>query len=372
MKLQELFSLAVERDNEKSLVTVTGVVPKDKIEAERAGVLAEMVKRKKIDGFREGHAPAEVVERAVGSLEVWRLSAREVIERVFPEILAEEKLTPLGSPQLQFTAIADRADASFRMVFYLMPEVVLPDDYLSALGEVAVPSASVTATDEDVNRVIVDIRRSMYADAHPEQPLPEDENALPDLTDAYIQSISKQHANVPDFLEDVRNNITEEKRMQERAVFRQKMLDAIIAKTTVTVPEIVVAEDAKRMYDDFTARAEQFGTTVEKYLAAQNLSEEQLQEQMRADAKKRAAVQFTVNAISAKEHIHASEEDIASGVAQMKQRGGNQSDEQLRVYVESFLTHEAVMRFLEEKRGAGDRSKEQSKAGESGGVPVGE
>ena len=235
---------------------------------------------------------------------------------------------------------------SFRMSFYLMPKVELPDDYLSAVQSVEKPDENITASDEDVASVVTDIRRSMYAEAHPDKPAPAEGDPLPELTDAYVQKISGRHTDTESFLRDVRNNITEEKQTRERSVFRKKMLDAILAKTTVSVPAVVIDEDAKRMYEDFQERAVQFGTTVEDYLKAHNLSEEDLHRQMREDAKNRAVTQFLVNAISAKEHIHAKEEDVERNMAEMKKRDSNADDERLRVYIESLLTHEAVLRFF--------------------------
>ena len=71
MTTQEQFSIQTHKDNQKAHAKVEGIVPKDMTGKVYDEVLQEIRKSKKIDGFREGTAPPEIVEREVGSLEVW-------------------------------------------------------------------------------------------------------------------------------------------------------------------------------------------------------------------------------------------------------------------------------------------------------------
>lgn len=347
MTPKELFSLEIKKDEKTASVEMAGTVPKEKIREVREQVLKKIGEEKKIDGFRDGKAPASVVEQTVGSFEVWQQSAQEVIMHHFAEIIAAEKLTPLGQPQLQLITVPDEGDVTFRVTFFTMPDIKLPD-YEQLLRNIEKPEKAEEATDEEVEQVVLNIRRDLYRKAHPEKGMP-DEDQLPDLTDEYIRNISEQYKDMESFLKGTRESITREKKMQARAVFRQKILNTILEKTHIVIPDIIIEEDSKRAYEDLKAHAQQFGTTVEEYLKSQNMDEPKLWEQLRKEAKKRSRMQLVMNAVSAKENIYTDKGEVEKEIERFKGKGHGMTDEQLHTYIESILTNEAVMQFLEKK-----------------------
>lgn len=346
MTTQEQFSIQTHKDNKKAHTKIEGVVPKDMISKVYDEVLQKIGKNKKINGFRQGTAPAEVVEREVGSLEVWRQGAQEVITKHFAEIVAGEEVVPLGQPQLQITSIADKGDVSFNMQFYVMPEVTLPE-YKVLLQNLEKPEEPKGATDEEVQQVLLDVRKGLYKKAHPEKDLPKDESDLPELTDTYIQEISQQHKDIESFKKGVQESITQEKALQARALFRQKIIDTIVENTTITIPEIMVEEESKRAYDEMKSQANHFNTTIEEYLKAQNMSEGKLWEQLRDDARKRAKIQLILNTISTQENIHANIDEVQKEVERFKKKQTDMDDDQIHTYITSLLTNEAVVQSLE-------------------------
>ena len=346
MTTQEQFSIQTQKDSKKAHTKIEGVVPKDMISKVYSEVLQKIGKNKKIDGFREGTAPTEVVEREVGSLEVWRQGAQEVITKHFAEIVAGEGVVPLGQPQLQITSIADKGNVSFQIQFYVMPEVTLPE-YKDLLQKIEKPEEPKGATDDEVQQVLLDVRKGLYKKAHPEKDFPKDEDDLPELTDIYIQEISQQHKNIESFKKGIQESITQEKALQARALFRQKIIDTIAENTTITIPEIMIEEESKRAYEEMKSQASHFNTTIEEYLKAQNMSEGKLWEQLRDDARKRAKIQLIMNAVSTQENIHANIDEVQKEVERFKKKQTDMDDDQIHTYVTSLLTNEAVIQSLE-------------------------
>ena len=349
MDIQNTFSLRTTVNGKESSAEIVGVIPKEKIRDARTAVLERLrEERKNIDGFRDGTAPLEVVERTVGSLEVWRMSAHEVFMKHFPEMAAAEGVVPLGSPRLQFSSVPINGDVSFRVGFAVMPKVDLPD-YGAIAETVTVPEEPGEVSGEEVAGVVTQIRRDLYRRGNPEGDLPSDEN-LPELTDATVREISNEHTDVAGFLSAVRASVLTEKRNQVRNTFRTALLDAIIAESSITLPDLIIEEDAARAYRDFEHQAEHFGTTVGDYLRERGMTEEELRRQMRDEAEKRARMQLVMNAISMKEHLHADAAEVDREVARFRQRQDNTMPEgQIRTYVESMLTNEKVLQFLEQR-----------------------
>ena len=346
MTVQEKFSIKVHKDEEKSHAQIEGIIPKHEIESVKKSVLKQLKSKRKIDGFRDGNAPLEIVEKEVGSLEVWRQSAQEVITKNFAEIIAEKKIVPLGNPQMQITSIADKSDVSFTIRFYTMPEVQLPE-YKALIGNLKKPEKPEEATDDEVQQVVIDVQKGLYKKAHPEKDLPKDSKDLPKITDAYVQEISQQYKNVESFLRGVRESITKEKALQTRALFRQKIIDTIMENTKINIPEIMIKEESKRAYEDMKKHAEHFNTTIDEYLKAQNMTEEKLWDQLKDDAAKRAKTQMIMNAISIKDHIHANKDEVEKEIERFKKRETGMDENQLHTYIETLLTNEAVIQSLE-------------------------
>lgn len=346
MTIQEKFSIRTQKDEDKSHAKIEGVIPKGEIEGVKKAVLERLKKKKKVDGFRDGNAPAHIMEKEIGSLEIWRQSAQEVITKNFAEIMAEEKMVPLGRPQMQITSITDKSDVSFSIQFYTMPEINLPE-YKTLIGRLEKPEEPKGATDEEVQKVVTDVQKDLYRKAHPEKDIPKDKKNLPEITDEYIREISQQYKNVESFLRGVRESITKEKALQARALFRQKILDTVIENTKINIPKIMIEEDSKRAYEDIKKHAEHFNTTIEEYLKAQNMTEKKLWEQIRSDADRRAKAQLVMNAISAQEHIHADKDEVKREVERFKKKETGMDENQLHTYIETLLTNEAVVQALE-------------------------
>lgn len=348
MSTKDLLSLKISRDEEKSLVNIDGIVPKQNIEDVRAKVLERLSKEKKIDGFRDGNAPIDVVEKEIGSLDVWQHSAHEVIMEKFPEFIAEENLVPLGQPNLQFTSIPDKGDVAFNMNFYVMPTVELPE--LNTLKDaIGIPEKAEEATDEEVDQAVVDVRRGLYKRANPEKEFPQDVNELPELTDECVQEISQQYKGIDDFLKGIRESITKEKGIKARSQHRQKILDELAKNTNISIPENVVEEEAQRGRSEIETQAKSMGTTIEEFLKEQKTTEDEFMNKLREDAKMRSKIQLILNHISAKENIYANPEDVKKEVERFKGKEHGMSDDQLHVYLSSILANESVIQFLEEK-----------------------
>ena len=127
------------------------------------------------------------------------------------------------------------------------------------------------------------------------------------------------------------------------------MLNAILEKTPVNIPENVIEEDSKNAYADFEKRVERFNTTIKDYLKEQNMTEEELREEIKGDSRKRAHTQLVMNALAVKENISVDLKEVEKEVERFKRRKSDMTDDQIRLYIETLLVNEAIMQFLEKQ-----------------------
>ncbi len=346
MKKSEEFKIKKELSNNDMHVDISGVVPKDLISSKKEKVLSDVAKGKKMDGFRSGKVPKNLVEKDMSQLEIWTMSAKEALSENLPSIFLEEKLAPVDIPNITFTKVPNGEDVEFSLSFEVIPLFDLPD-YKSILKNVGKMEIAEEATSEDISNALLNVRRGLYKKRNEGMDIPEDESKLPEITDEVVKEISIEHKDVESFKESLLSSITREKGLQKKIEYRQKIIESIMSSTDIKVPEQLVKKEAERSFEELKKEAESLKTTVEKYLEHRKITEEDLNEELEKDALKRIKVQLTMNAVSRKENILPDPVLVQKEVDRFKAKQTGMSEDELRVYISSLLSNEEVMNFLE-------------------------
>lgn len=86
--------------------------------------LKETARRVRIDGFRPGKVPVSVVKQRYGA-GIRAEVLEEVVRNQYAQALTAEKITPAGSPQIEFTKDVAGEDVEFVATFEVFPEIEL-------------------------------------------------------------------------------------------------------------------------------------------------------------------------------------------------------------------------------------------------------
>ncbi|MFC1609020.1 trigger factor [Patescibacteria group bacterium] len=87
----------------------------------------EISKEVKIEGFREGKAPKEMIEQKVGKDYILNDAAQRAIHKTYPEVLEKEKIDAIGQPKVEIMKVAEGNDLEYKVVTTVMPEVTLKE-----------------------------------------------------------------------------------------------------------------------------------------------------------------------------------------------------------------------------------------------------
>jgi trigger factor len=130
-------------------------VPAATVDAETARIAAEFRKQAKVPGFRKGKVPMELVRKRFGD-EI----EQEVVERLLPrywrQAEAELQLDPLSPP-----AVEDVVSKAGEPLVFTAKVEVRPQFGLENLEGFDLPSPPTEADDEEVDRMIEDLRRAV-------------------------------------------------------------------------------------------------------------------------------------------------------------------------------------------------------------------
>jgi len=101
----------------------------------------------KVDGFREGKAPATMVEDKLKPEMLLMEAGDHAVQHVYTDYIKENKLEPVGQPEVQIKKIAKGSEFIFTAIITVLPDVELPNYKEIAK---AVKGKEITVTEEEI------------------------------------------------------------------------------------------------------------------------------------------------------------------------------------------------------------------------------
>jgi trigger factor len=86
---------------------------------------ADYSKEIKIQGFRSGKAPRDMVEKKVGKGALLDTAAQKAIQGTYPKVVTENKIEAIGSPKAEILKLAENNDLEYKVTTAIIPEVTL-------------------------------------------------------------------------------------------------------------------------------------------------------------------------------------------------------------------------------------------------------
>ena len=105
----------------------------------------------KVDGFREGKAPASMVVDKLKPEALLMEAGDCAVREVYTKYVLDNKLEPVGNPEISIVKIAQGSPFVFKAVITVLPDVELPDYKEIAK---AVKGKEISVTDEEVQESI--------------------------------------------------------------------------------------------------------------------------------------------------------------------------------------------------------------------------
>lgn len=367
----------------ESQVKISGELPFEELAAYRVAAIKHLGKNVKVDGFREGKVPENILVERIGEMAILTEMAERALSHAYPHIVEAHELNVLGYPQIQITKIAADNPLGFTATVAVVPEITLPD-YKKIAKDANGSKASAAVTDADVDTQIEQIMRQRMAYERLQQkaaanaeekevevtdatdlPTPESEAKkaadaeeeafdpatapLPELTDEYVKGLGQpgQFETVEDFKAKLREHLTIEKEREVTAAHRAAITDGIIEATTLELPEVLIDGEMRQMWGQMEEDIARANMKMEEYLAHIKKTEEELRAEWRPAAEKRAKLQLVLNEIANKEEIKPDQAQLEEQTKQLLEQYKDADEMRVKVYVASVLTNEEVMKFLE-------------------------
>jgi trigger factor len=351
------------------MVKISGELPYVELASERNAAIVALGKNVELDGFRKGHVPSAVLEKHVGEMNILTEMAERAIAHAYPHILAELEIDAIGHPSIEVTKIAPENPLGFTATVAVVPKFDLPD-YESIAKEINLAKPADAVTEEELEEKTKEIQKSKRAydrmqelsQQEPEEgeekqsmeevqaKVEKDNDApLPELTDEYVKTLGQpdQFTDVAGFKAGLREHLEAEKKQQNVAKHRADLTDGIVAKTDITLPQVLIDSEISQMFGQMEDDLKRSELKMDDYLIHIKKTKEDLTAEWKPAAETRAKLQLLLNEIAKDKEITPDAAEVATQTAQLKEKFKDADEHRVKLYVASMLMNEAVMKHLE-------------------------
>ena len=302
--------------------------------------LKEITEHTELPGFRKGHVPEKIIRERFGDLYILEEAVEHAISHVYPELVQEMKLEPVGSPRVAITKLAVGSAASLRLTIPVFPKFELPEYKKIAAGIPAEKAEG--ATEKEIEEVVKEIRKMRGAKGAESQ----DNTELPPLTDEEVPALGN-FTSVAELKDAIKENLGKEKESRAKEKRRLKIIEELTEKTDIALPSVLVESELERMFARLQGDLSRMKLTLPDYLKHLKKTEDDLRTEWLPEAKKRVKLELILGKIATAENITASPEEVDKETDALLAHHKDADRDRARAYIENLLQNDKVFDFLE-------------------------
>ncbi len=148
---------------------------------------------------------------------------------------------------------------------------------------------------------------------------------LPELDDEFAQ-LGSEFDTIEELRGDVRRRLEEQKQVQQLGQARDKALEALMEKIDIPLPESVIENEVQRRNEQLDQQLQMYGMTRDRYLADQEKSAEEYDEDLKGDAREAVKGGFILDQLALQEELTVENEELTEYVVTNALQMGVQPD----------------------------------------------
>lgn len=275
----------------KSMIEILVEISVEELQPYLEKSAIKISKTAKIEGFRPGKAPYNVVKEKFTEMTILQEAIDEIISKTYYEIIIENKLITIGQPKIDIEKMAPENPFIYKATVAVLPKVTLGD-----FSKIKLKREEVKIDENKVNQVIEEIRKMKSTQEKVER-IAQSGDALKIDFDVYRDGVPIEHGKNQDypiiigenkFIPGFEDNLIGMKAGEEKE-FKLKFPEEYFEKSLANKPaefKVKIKEVAKvklpELTDDFAKEISngKYNNLVDmKTGIAENLKEEEIAKQ---------------------------------------------------------------------------------------------
>jgi len=343
MQFEELAKSFSSKKLPGSEVELAGEIPAEAITGYKERALRHIAESLELPGFRKGNVPADIALKKVGEMAVLEEAVELFVRDFYPELVLHKKIDAVARPDIRITKLAPGNPIHIIIKTAVYPEVKLPGGWRELAQKVPAETPA-GVSDEEINQTLESLRKNRAVADKEGTPGTEE---LPDLNDDFARSIGS-FTDLEDLKTKIRQGITEEKQRAARDKRREKIIETLLGKIKLEMPQVFVESELGKILAQLKDDVTRIGISFEEYLKRVAKTEAELREGFRTQAEQRAKLQLTLNEIAKEEKIEPDEKEVAEEMKHALEHFPDAKPDLLAIHIQTVLRNEKVLKMLEQ------------------------
>ena len=328
-------------------IEISGELETDKFNAFWKAAVEKISARTNIDGFRSGKIPENILVGKVGEAEILEEAAQLALEDLWPKILVEQNLEPIGKPEIVVTKLAKGNPLGFKIKVVTLPEVKLPDYRDIAIKVLEKPNPEISVEDSEIENALEYLQKARGKNDSTT-------GELPEINDDFAKSLGG-FENLDQLKTNLKENIKGEKTIKQAEKKRMEVLDTISQDSKMEIPPILIDFEKQKMLGELKENLAGIGITWEHYLDHIKKTEDELKAEWSPEAEKRVRYGLTLREIAKAEKIQVSDDELENEVTMImsrvpKEEASALDPQKLKDYAYGIIRNEKVFKILEQPK----------------------
>jgi FKBP-type peptidyl-prolyl cis-trans isomerase (trigger factor) len=275
-------------------IQITFTIPFSIVKAAEEETIKEFAKDTEVPGFRRGMAPIEKVAEKIPQGKLIEHSLSHILPKALSESITENKLKIAVYPKFELISADEGKDWQIRGVTCELPEVILGDYKKAITGELRSDSIIVPGKDK--------------------------------VEDSHAAEASRDKK-------------------------EQIVVKALLENVKVTIPKILIEEEADSRLSNLLGRLEKLGLALESYLSSIGKKPQDLRADYAKQAQEAISLDLILSKIAENEGVNIDQKDIdaalsmSQSTAQVKNETAQDLESRRRL-LESILKRRAALDLL--------------------------
>ncbi|MCL1817843.1 MAG: trigger factor [Spirochaetaceae bacterium] len=175
------------------------------------------------------------------------------------------------------------------------------------------------------------------------------EKKRPELNDELAQDISDSYATLDDLKKDIKRRLEESAASRTRSLTVDALMDQVVEKSSIDLPESMIRAEQDRLWRQFTGQFRVSEESMEKILAAQGKTKDDLFAEWRPRSEKSLKIQICIQKMIEAEKIEATDEELSAYFNEQAE-GSSMSAEDMEGYYRKNNLLDMARHDLQEKK----------------------
>lgn len=292
-----------QKSNKDQTVVYDVTLTKQEIEDQYKKSLEQLAKTAKVEGFREGKAPAHMAEKAIGKEKIYDDVIQNLMGDVYSDILKKDKIEPVLAPKVDLVDAKENEDWNLTITFALQPKISLPD----------------------YKKIAKDVRGDMKKDDIWVPGKDDDAQGTKDVKGA--------------------DNL-DAKALEQKEKFLNAFLEKLIDETKIEMSELIIEQEMNSRLARLVDDVRKIGLSIDAYFQSRNTTEEEVKKSFRDDIMKTYKLEFALNEIGDKEEISVDQKEIEMLIGSIDDEKGREQAQQNAYYYATMLRKQKILDFV--------------------------